>query len=179
METIKKLFVKYKEIILYIVFGVLTTLVNWVVYWLTEPLFKAAFHGDDVMFALFGMEITFTTFAIFLANFIAWVAGVAFAFVTNKIWVFESKSWKPSVAIKEFWLFVTARLITGVLEWFGVPLLVAIGLNQPLFGVDGFVAKIVVSVIVIILNYVFSKLIIFKNKDKDKKDEPKTKTIEE
>ena len=46
--------------------------------------------------------------------------------------------------------------------------MVAIGLNQPLFGIDGFVAKILVSVIVIILNYVFSKLIIFKNKDKAK-----------
>ena len=102
-------------------------------------------------------------------------AAVIFAFVTNKIWVFESKSWKPSVALKEFWLFVAARLITGVLEWFGVPLLVAIGLNQPLFGIDGFVAKILVSVIVIILNYVFSKLIIFKNKD----EKPEKKVKEE
>ena len=102
------------------------------------------------------------------------MAGVVFAFVTNKIWVFESKSWKPSVALKEFWLFVLARLITGVLEWFGVPLLVAAGLNQPLFGVDGFVAKLVVSVVVVILNYVFSKLIIFKNKNKkDNKDTEK------
>ena len=164
MEKIKELFIKYKEIILYIIFGVLTTLVNWVTYWLTEPLFSAAFHGDEVMFALFGMEITYTTFAIFIANVIAWIAGVAFAFVTNKIWVFESKSWKPSVALKELWLFVAARLITGVLEWFGVPLLVAIGMDQPLFGVDGFAAKILVSVIVVILNYVFSKLFIFKDK---------------
>ena len=59
-------------------------------------------------------------------------------------------------------------MITGVLELFGVPLLVAIGLNQPLFGAEGFVAKLVVSVIVVILNYVFSKLIIFK----DKKEKP-------
>ena len=169
---LNRLIHKYKEIIMYIIFGVLTTLVNWVVYALTEPLFKAMFHGDDVMFNLFGMAITYTTFAIFLANFLAWVAGVVFAFVTNKIWVFESKSWKPSVALKEFWLFVTARLITGVLEWFGVPLLVAAGLNQPLFGIEGFVAKIIVSVIVIILNYVFSKLIIFKKKDKaEEKDQ--------
>lgn len=164
MDKIKGLFVKYKEIILYIIFGVLTTLVNWVTYWLVEPLISSGMHGDELMFSLFGMDITYTTFAIFLANFIAWVAGVAFAFVTNKIWVFESKSWKPSVAFKEFWLFVAARLITGVLEWFGVPLLVAIGLNQKIFGVDGFAAKIIVSVIVVILNYVFSKLIIFKDK---------------
>ena len=166
MDKIKSLFVKYKEIIMYIIFGVLTTLVNWVVYALTEPLFKAMFHGDDVMFNLFGMAITYTTFAIFLANFLAWVAGVVFAFVTNKIWVFESKSWRFGLVMKELWLFVLARLITGVLEWFGVPLLWAIGMDQALFGIDGFLAKIVVSVIVVILNYVFSKLIIFKKKDK-------------
>lgn len=176
MEKIKELFIKYKEIILYIIFGVLTTLVNWVTYWICEPLISSGLHGDQVMFSLFGMDITYTTFAVFLANFIAWVAGVLFAFVTNKIWVFESKSWKPSVALKEFWLFVAARLITGVLEWFGVPLLVAIGLNQPLFGVEGFVAKILVSVIVIILNYVFSKLIIFKNKDKKQEKDVKEET---
>lgn len=168
MNKIKELFVKYKEIILYIIFGVLTTLVNWAVYWVLARIFSAQMENSDLFFSLFGMEITVSMFTIFIANFVAWVAGVAFAFVTNKIWVFESKSWKPSVALKEFWLFVAARLITGVLEWFGVPLLVAIGLNQPLFGAEGFVAKLVVSVIVVILNYVFSKLIIFK----DKKEKP-------
>ena len=165
METIKKLFFKYKEIILYIIFGVLTTLVNWAVYAVTIPAFSAAFNGEAVMFTIFGGDVTFDTFAIFLANVIAWIAGVAFAFVTNKIWVFESKSWKPRVALKEFWLFVAARLITGVMEWFFPSLLFSIGLNQSLFGIKGFLAKIIVSVVVIILNYVFSKLIIFRKKD--------------
>ncbi len=169
MEKIKELFVKYKEIILYIIFGVLTTLVNWAVYWVLARIWAPQMEQEQVFFTFFGNPITIKIFFIFIANFFAWVAGVVFAFVTNKIWVFESKSWKPSVALKEFWLFVLARLITGVLEWFGVPLLVAIGLNQPLFGADGFVAKLVVSVIVVILNYVFSKLIIFKGK-KDKPD---------
>ena len=168
MEKIKELFVKYKEIIMYIIFGVLTTLVNWVVYWVLARIFAPQMEDEQLFFSVFGVDISVSTFTIFVATFIAWVAGVAFAFVTNKIWVFESKSWKPSVAIKEFWLFVAARLITGVLEWFGVPLLVAIGLNQPLFGADGFVAKLIVSVIVVILNYGFSKLIIFKDKNKKK-----------
>lgn len=162
MEKIKTLFIKYKEIIMYIIFGVLTTLVNWVVYWLLEPVLTAAMHGEQVIWTVAGRNITMSLMAIFLANFIAWVAGVTFAFVTNKIWVFESKSWKLATALREFWLFVLARLITGVLEWFGVPLLVAMGLNQPIFGREGFLAKIIVSVIVVILNYVFSKLIIFK-----------------
>ena len=94
METIKKLFTKYKEIIMYIIFGVLTTLVNWVVYWLMEPLLSSAMHGDQVIWTIFGKDITMSILSIFLANFIAWVAGVVFAFVTNKIWVFESKSWR-------------------------------------------------------------------------------------
>lgn len=170
MQKIKKLFIKYKEIIMYLIFGVLTTLVNWVTYALCEPLLSAAFGGEEVIFSTSYFVLSKATFAIFLANFIAWVAGVIFAFVTNKIWVFESKSWKPSVALKEFWLFVLARIITGALEWFVVPLLVAIGLNQPLFGIDGFVAKIIVSIVVVILNYVFSKLIIFRNKKKVSKE---------
>ncbi len=175
MEKIKALFLKYKEIIMYIIFGVLTTLVNWVVYWVLMKAFGSAVGNEEILFTVFGKEITVNYLFIFIANFVAWVAGVIFAFVTNKIWVFESKSWRFGLVMKELWLFVLARLITGVLEWFGVPLLVAIGLNQPLFGADGFVAKLVVSVIVVILNYVFSKLIIFRKKD-DKKEE---KTINE
>ena len=113
-------------------------------------------------------------FYIFIANFVAWVLSVIFAFVTNKLWVFESKSWRFGLVMKELWLFVLARLITGVMEWFGVPLLWAVGLNQKLFGIDGFLAKIIVSVLVVILNYVFSKLIIFRNKDKKKDQLEKT-----
>lgn len=170
MEKIKSLFVKYKEIILYIIFGVLTTLVNWAVYAATIPLFSAAFNGENVMWTVFGRDITYDAFAMLLANIIAWIAGVAFAFVTNKLFVFESKSWKPSVALKEFWLFVAARLITGVMEWFLPSLLFSIGLDQSILGIKGFAAKLVVSIIVIILNYVFSKLIIFRKKDGKEKN---------
>ena len=173
MEKIKSLFAKYKEIIMYIIFGVLTTLVNWVVYTVLIKIFGGATESQEILFNLFGRNITMKVFYIFIANFVAWVAGVVFAFVTNKIWVFESKSWRFGLVMKELWLFILARLITGVLEWFGVPLLWAIGMDQDLFGIDGFLAKIVVSIIVVILNYVFSKLIIFKKKDKS---EDKTKT---
>ena len=151
---------------MYIIFGVMTTLVNWVVYTLLMKLFGSAAESQTVLFTLFGRNITTKVFYIFIANFVAWVAGVLFAFVTNKLWVFESKSWRFGLVMKELWLFVLARLITGVLEWFGVPLLWAIGMDQDLFGIDGFLAKIVVSVVVVILNYVFSKLIIFRKKDK-------------
>ena len=60
--------------------------------------------------------------------------------------------------------FVGARLATGAIEILGLPLLYYIGMKQSLFGVEGFVAKIVVSVVVVLLNYVFSKLFIFRIK---------------
>ncbi|MBQ8000912.1 MAG: GtrA family protein, partial [Ruminococcus sp.] len=87
-------------------------------------------------------------------------------FVTHKLWVFESKSWKGSILLKELGSFVGSRLLTGVLEWFGVPLLMLIGLDQPILGIEGMLAKILISVIVVILNYILSKLLVFKNKKK-------------
>lgn len=132
-----------KEIITYLIFGVLTTLVNWVCY---------------------TVLVKYVNCSITLSNAVAWIAGVLFAFITNKVFVFESKSFAPSKVLKEFISFVAARAITGVMEIFGVPLLVKIGLNQTIMGVDGAVSKIIVSVAVIILNYVFSKLIIFRKK---------------
>ena len=140
MKKIKELFIKYKEIIMYLIFGVATTGVNWVVYSLL-------------------VKMT-------VSNVIAWIAAVIFAFITNKLWVFESKSWVPKVAAREFVSFVASRLATGVIEWFGPLLLFKIGLDQDLFGVKGFVAKIVCSVLVVILNYVFSKLLVFTKKKK-------------
>lgn len=150
-KFVKNLFIKYKEIIMYLIFGVLTTAVNWVTYsLLMKVILSSASISNDVKMTI--------------GNVIAWLVAVIFAFVTNKLWVFESKSWEVKLAIKEFLSFVASRLATGVIEWFGPLLLFKIGLDQALFGVDGFVAKIVCSVLVVILNYVFSKLITFRNK---------------
>lgn len=142
MGYIKELFIKYKEIIMYLIMGVLTTAVNWVVYAVLAGPFNASVTGS---------------------NIIAWVAGVLFAYITNKIFVFESYNFSPAFLIKELFLFVSARFITGIIEIAGVPALVYIGLDSTIFGIKGMVAKVAVSVIVVILNYVFSKLLIFKN----------------
>lgn len=146
MKTIKDLFFKHKEILMYLIIGGLTTVVNWIVY------------------AVCTQAITFSTDTvnIFLANVIAWIISVAFAYITNKLFVFESYSWKPIFVIRELALFVSARLATGLIEILGVPFLVGLGLNQTLFGIEGMLCKLVVSVLVVILNYVFSKLFIFK-----------------
>lgn len=147
---IKTLFNKYKEAIMYIFFGVLTTIVNWISY--------AFFTLIIPNFNLFDIPEG----KIIISNFISWIVAVLFAFLTNKIWVFNSKSFKLNTVLKELSLFMFARLLTGVIEWIGVPLLVSLGLNQQILGIDGMLSKVTVSVIVIILNYIFSKLVVFK-----------------
>lgn len=151
---VKRMFFKYKEIIMYLIFGVLTTVVSWGSYALFEMAFKNAIVDVNVLVAV--------------SNVLSWVAAVLFAYITNKLFVFESKSFKPTTVFKEMGLFVGSRLISGAVEWVGVPLLVWIGLNQTIFGVEGMASKVLVSVIVVILNYILSKLIVFK-KEKAKK----------
>ena len=129
---------RLKEIVSYLFWGVLTTLVSWLTYslfiWLTGH--------------------------VALANALSWVCAVAFAFVSNKLWVFHSKDWSGKTVWREGIKFLSARLVTGVLELVGVPVLAAWG--DSLLGVEGLGAKMIVTVVVILLNYLFSKLIIFK-----------------
>ena len=145
METLKNLYFKHKEIINYLLFGGLTTVVSWGTY----SLFVKAI----------GMSVG-------VGNVLSWICAVLFAFVTNKLFVFESKTWQPATALREFVSFIGARLATGVIEWFGVPYFSTHGLTHPLFGVKGLLAKVVVSIVVIILNYIFSKFLVFIKKHK-------------
>ena len=143
METIKTLYQKYRELIVYFITGVLTTLVNWAAYALCIQIFG---------------------WSVAVSNAVAWVVAVLFAYITNKLWVFRSFDWEIKYVLREAALFVSARILTGIFEIVSVPLLVNLGLGQPLFGVKGMWAKILVSVVVMILNYVFSKLIVFRKK---------------
>lgn len=147
MEKLKELYFKHKEIINYLIFGALTTVVSWGTY----SLFVKGF----------GMSVG-------VGNVLSWVCAVLFAFVTNKLFVFESKTWAPAIAVREFFSFIGARLITGAIEWVGVPYFSTHGLTYPLFGVKGLLSKVVVSIVVIILNYLFSKFLVFIKKDKAK-----------
>ena len=165
METIKKIFkrVVNRETIMYIIFGVLTTLVNWVVYWIFDKMLTGGAGAAEVTTEGFKGAID-TFLSKGTAGIIAWVAAVAFAYVTNRLWVFEDRAHGAKNISLECGRFVGARVATGVIEILGTPALVVLGLEAQVFGLD--VAKLIVSVIIVILNYVFSKLFVFKKTDK-------------
>lgn len=149
MERIKKLL--KRETVLYLIFGVLTTAVNYVVF---HVMYSAVLGGQGSL----------------LANFAAWVAAVVFAYVVNKLFVFESKSWAWAVLVREIPAFVAARVASFGIEEAGLFIsesvfklnevtVLAVG-NHSLDGVT--VSKLALSVIVVVLNYFFSKWFIFK-----------------
>ena len=124
---------KYESVLLYLIFGVLTTFVI---------LFNHVLLSN------------------ILSNGIAWVAAVIFAFITNKIWVFKSKTLEIEQVIKELIAFFSARLSTGLLDM----AIMYVGVD--LLKVNSIYSKIISGVVVVILNYIFSKLFIFrKNKE--------------
>ena len=156
-SIIKKLI--NKETVTYLVFGVLTTVVNFTV-----------FKGFDLLFTK-----TVEVDLVLLTNIIAWVVSVAFAFVTNKLFVFESKSWQSSVLRKELPSFVSARLFSLGVEELGLLIFIRwLGFDSfvlevlPNFAIGGkMLTKIGLSVIIVVMNYVFSKFVIFNKNGKD------------
>ena len=142
IEKIKALCIRYRELIVYIIVGGLTTVVGWG----TKFLWNILFYGG-------------TAFPTSLQNAILsvveWVAGVAFAYPTNRKWVFQSKN--PDI-LKEASGFVASRLATLGLNFLAMQLLVN------LLHVNFYVSTIIAGILVIIGNYVFSKLFVFKKK---------------
>lgn len=161
---------KHKEILLYLVFGALTTAVSWGTY----MVFMRVIPWAEPTGSFFQWLDRYMELDIFWAKLLSWICAVLFAFITNKIWVFCSKSWRPGTFFRELISFIASRGVTGIIEIFGTPFLVELGLNQTLFGTKGMVANIVISVAVVILNYLFSKLLVF-----TKKKEPVPSETEE
>ena len=135
-EIIWHLAKKHWDILTYLFFGVLTTLVNYVVY---LPCYN-----------FLGMSAV-------VSNVIAWVVAVAFAFLTNKPFVFKSHDWSRKTIFQELTSFLGCRIGSGVLET--VILLVACDI----LGWNANVWKLITSVLVVILNYIGSKLLVFRN----------------
>ncbi len=136
------LLVQYKGIILYLFFGGLTTLINIVAYTvLDRRLSKTALDPKGVTM---------------IANGIAWFLAVLFAYVTNKIWVFESATATTAELMLEIALFFAARVATGLVDM----AIMLVGVNVMHAHKQG--TKIVSNVIVVVLNYVLSLLVVFR-----------------
>jgi putative flippase GtrA len=140
IKKIKEIIKTKKEIITYIIFGALTTLINLIVYYiLTNTILDPK---NDLLMQL--------------ANTIAWIISVLFAYITNKLYVFNSKSKK---ILKEILSFISSRIITLLIEIFLMYILVTL-LKQ-----NDQIIKLLVTIIVIILNYILSKILVFKSKE--------------
>lgn len=144
---------KYKEILLYFVFGVATTCVNFAAFWGLEHI-----HGGG-------------DYSYLVNNVIAWLIAVVFAYVTNKLFVFQARSWALSVVLKEILEFFGARVFSLAVEeaglWLFVEKLHFDRLSCAVFGFSlsgELIAKLALAVIVVVLNYFFSKFVIFRKK---------------
>jgi putative flippase GtrA len=143
IEKIKSFYAAHKEGILYLVFGGLTTLISILSFWLFSLML-----GEE---------------RYLLSNFLSWVLAVIFAFVTNKTLVFGSKKTDKSTLLREGLEFLGARVFSLGLEEGGLWLLLDI-FGMALLPSGDLIAKVIMSVIVILVNYFLSKFIIFKKK---------------
>ena len=145
MEKIRSLYAKYREAVNYVFFGGVTTLVNIATFWVAKRLGAATWF----------------------ANALAWILSVLVAYYTNRRWVFESAS-TGSAALKEFVSFVGCRLGTFALDE-AIMILGVDKLGPHVTAVPqdlwNLIVKVAANVVVLILNFVFSKLFIFKKKD--------------
>ena len=131
---------KYKEIINYLIVGVLTTVVSSAVYYICVITFLDPKNAIELQ----------------IANVISWIAAVTFAYITNRKFVFESKN--PDM-LKEVSAFVGARVVTLLMDMFCMFIMVTC------MGLSDKIAKLMVQVIVIVANYVFSKIFVFRKKE--------------
>ena len=131
------LYNKYSEIINYLIFGFLTTIISLIVYYCLT--FTIINPKDAIMLQV--------------ANILSWIAGVTFAYITNRKYVFNSKNTNIK---KELVSFVSARIVTLILD------MLIMGVFVTLLGFNDKIVKIISQVVVIVSNYVFSKLFVFK-----------------
>ncbi|MBE6554216.1 MAG: GtrA family protein [Ruminococcaceae bacterium] len=142
IEKIKRLLVRFREQILYLIFGVMTTAVDWGVSFL--------------LYFFWGAAIEKTVYLVHAANTLAWAAAVVFAYVTNRIWVFQSKRRGCSAVAGEFLAFAGARVSTLLLQ----ELIVFVLFDLLLWNV--YLVKVIAAVFVVVANYFISKLLVFR-----------------
>ncbi len=176
MEKIKNFLNKHKQLILYSFFGVTTTILSFAAWYITMELGVLIWH-DDKGEPTWGLDIAGST--------VQWVVGVITAFISNKKWVFVDADKGVRVTIRQFISFTCSRLLTFFIETFlNLGLIeVFVRLGYKSFHLDIFKyefdvteriwAKILTAVAVVVINYVMSKLVVFrqpkkKGENKDK-----------
>ncbi len=137
ISFVKKMLVKYRELIMYGIVGVCTTVINMVVYWLFS-------------------EVLLVHYAV--SNIIAWVLAVVFAFFANKLFVFENHGWSRTVLLHEAWTFFLSRAASLLADAAGMWLMIDVlaAPNMP--------SKLLVNIVVILINYVLGKFWVFSKK---------------
>lgn len=136
-EKIIQLLTKYKSFIMYVVFGILTTFVNVITYYIFAHIFS---------------------FGTVSSSVVAWFVAVSFAYITNRKWVFESKSNAALEIFGEILKFFSCRLATGAVDWAIMYIFVDLLLFNDL------IIKIIANIVVIVLNYVASLFVVFNSK---------------
>ena len=137
MKQLLEIYRRHREGISYLFWGVVTTVINYAAYFLCTRALGIHYLASDV---------------------IAWIVSVVFAYVVNKLFVFRKKDWAARVVAKEFLQFVSGRVASGVLEF----IIMAVFIDS--LGCPDAIVKIVANVVVVIVNYFFSKFLVFREK---------------
>lgn len=150
-RKLQELYYKYEEALWYLFFGALTTAVSFVTAGLFKYLLELMDMGKNPVSVI--------------STVLSWVCAVTFAYVTNRLWVFDSKAEGTSQIIKEASAFFGGRVFTLVVE----TVMMAVGYS--FMGINYWVTKIAANIVVLILNYIISKLFVFKDKKEALNDE--------
>lgn len=134
-RIMKNMLEKYKSILMYLFFGICTTIINIVTYW----MFYISLDFPNVLSTIF-----------------SWIISVLFAYITNKLWVFESRSFGKKVLVREIATFFGARFISGIID------LAVMFLFVDMLLFPAMIIKFISNIFVVIFNYVASKVVIFK-----------------
>lgn len=134
-RIMKNMLEKYKSILMYLFFGICTTVINIVTYW----MFYISLDFPNVLSTIF-----------------SWIISVLFAYITNKLWVFESRSFGKKVLVREIATFFGARFISGIID----VAIMFLFVDMLLF--PAMIIKFISNIFVVIFNYVASKVVIFK-----------------
>lgn len=160
LKSLAEWYKNHQEGMRYLVFGALTTVVNIVVYGIFAYLILKGMESNDIAFSLnipiFGIkEITKDILRVNISEIVAFIAGVLFAYITNKLYVFNSKTKGIKESLREFSAFIGCRIFTEIISILLMNIAVWLYIND-------IIMKIVSNIIIIILNFIFSKILIFK-----------------